>query len=68
MIILSKKVVFVSLKINFVLANSEGSYKMSHNAAFYLGLHCLQKYLFRGSGLQRDIVCLKPKRVCICIA
>ena len=26
--------------------------KMAHNAAFHLGLHCLQKYSFRGSGLQ----------------
>ena len=30
------------------LANSADTDEMQHNPAFHLGLHCLQKYLFRG--------------------
>ena len=40
--------VFLSLKIVFILANSADPDEMQHYAAFYLGLHCLQKYQFRG--------------------
>ena len=41
--------VFVLLKINFIIANSGDPDKMlPYYAAFHLGLHCLQKYLFRG--------------------
>ena len=40
-------IVFLSLKIDFVLANSEDD-EMLHNVAFHLGLHCLSKYPFRG--------------------
>ena len=29
------------------LANSVDPDEMPHNAAFHLGLHCLQKYAFR---------------------
>ena len=29
---------------------------MQHYAAFYLGLHCLQKYLFRGFPSTKDLV------------
>ena len=29
-------------------ANSEDPDEMQHDAAFHLGLHCLQKYSFRG--------------------
>ena len=32
---------FLSLKIDFVLANSADSDEMQHYVAFYLGLHCL---------------------------
>ena len=39
---------FLSLKINFVFVNGINFDKMLHSAAFYLSLHCLQKYLFRG--------------------
>ena len=37
----------ISLKIDFVVANSADPDEMSHYAAFHLGLHCLPKYLFR---------------------
>ena len=42
-------IVFHSLKINLVLANSADPDEMLHDvASLYLGLHCLPKYLFRG--------------------
>ena len=47
-VIISKNVVCVSLNINFSLANSADPDEMPHCAAFYLGLHCLPKYLFWG--------------------
>ena len=40
--------VIISLKIDFVLANSEDPDEMPHYAAIHLGLHCLPKYPFRG--------------------
>ena len=43
-----KKIVFYSLTINFVLANSADPDEMPHYAAFHLGLHCLPKYPFTG--------------------
>ena len=47
-----KNIVLHVLKFSFVLANStypdEMPQNMMHPAAFYLGLHCLQKYWFRG--------------------
>ena len=45
-VIISKKYCFITLKINFVLANSADSDEMLHYAAFHLCLHCLPKYLF----------------------
>ena len=47
-IIISKNIVFLSLKIDFVLANSEDPNEMLHHAAFHLGLRCFSKYLFMG--------------------
>ena len=47
-VIISKNIVFLSLKIGFVLVNSADPYLMQHYAAFHLGLHCLPKYPFRG--------------------
>ena len=41
------KIVFLSLKIVFVLANSVDPDKMLHYEAFDFGLHCLSKYAFR---------------------
>ena len=38
--------VFLSLKIIFILANSEEPNEMLHSAAYHLGLHCLPKYRF----------------------
>ena len=35
------KIVFLSLKIVFVLANSVDPDEMPHSEAFHLGLHCL---------------------------
>ena len=46
-IIISKiRIVFLSLKIVFVLANSVDPDEMLHHAAFHLGLHCLPKCTF----------------------
>ena len=45
---IKKKIVFFSLKIDFVQANSANPDEMPHHAAFHLGLHCLLKYPFRG--------------------
>ena len=44
--IISKNIVFISLKIDIVLGNSVDSYEMLHYAAFSQGLHCLPKYPF----------------------
>ena len=41
------KIVFLSLKISFVLAKSIDSDEMLHHATFHLDLHCLPKYTFR---------------------
>ena len=41
-------IIFLSLKIKFVLANSADPDEMSHYVAFYLCLHWLPKYPFRG--------------------
>ena len=43
-----KIIVFISLKIDFVLANSAYPDEMPPYAAFQLGLRCLLKYRFRG--------------------
>ena len=43
-----KKYIFLSLKIDFVLANSADPDEMLIYETFHLGLHCLLKYLFRG--------------------
>ena len=43
-----KKIVFLSLKIDCVLANSANHVGMPHHEAFHLSLSCLQKYLIRG--------------------
>ena len=42
------KYCFHSLKIDLVLANNVYSDEMLPYAAFYLGLHCLQKFPFMG--------------------
>ena len=39
---------FLSLKINFVLANSADPDEIPHYATFHFGLHCLPRYLFWG--------------------
>ena len=39
---------FLSQRIGFTLTNSVDPDEMQHYAAFYLGLHCLPKYPFRG--------------------
>ena len=44
--------VFLSLKIDYVLANSAYPDKMPHCAAFHLGLHCLPNYQVLFLGLQ----------------
>ena len=46
-----QKNIFISLKIDFVLANSADPDEMQHHAAFYLGLHCLHNAAFHQSSL-----------------
>ena len=43
-----KKNAFFCLKIFFTFTNSVDPDEMQHDAAFDLGLHCLQKYSFGG--------------------
>ena len=52
-IISPQNIIFLSLKIDFALANSVNPDEMPHYAAFNLGFHCLPKYPFRVSGTQR---------------
>ena len=40
-VIISKNIVFLSLKIGFVLANSVDPDEMLYYVAFHQGLHCL---------------------------
>ena len=40
----SNNIVFLYLKIDFVLPNSADPDEMPHYAAFHLGLHCLPEY------------------------
>ena len=46
-LLFTNKVVFHSLKIVFVLANSLDPDEMPKEEAFHLGLHCLPKDAFR---------------------
>ena len=50
-----KTTLFISLKIDFVSANSADPDEMLHYAAFHLGRHCLRKYPLRGT-LVRKLV------------
>ena len=43
-----KILLFFSLKIYYILANSTDPDGLTHSAAFYLGLDCLYNYPFRG--------------------
>ena len=43
-----KNIVFFCLKVFFSFNNIVDHDEMPHYAAFHLGLHCLQKYSFRG--------------------
>ena len=47
-VIISKNIIFLSLKIDFVIANSVDPDEMPHYVAFHLGLQCSSKYPFRG--------------------
>ena len=47
-VIIFLKYCFFCPKIVFTFTNSVDPDKMQHYTAFYLGLHCLQKYMFRG--------------------
>ena len=44
--IISKNVIFLSLKIDFILGNSADPDEMPRNAAFHLGFHGLPKYMY----------------------
>ena len=43
-----KNIIFLSLKIYSVLANSADPDEMPHFVPFYLGLRCVQKHPLRG--------------------
>ena len=45
---MSKTIVFIPLKISFVLTNSADPEEMPHDAAYHPSLRCLPKYPFRG--------------------
>ena len=47
-VIISKNIIFLSLKINLVFANSADTDEKPHYAAFHQGLHCMQKFPFSG--------------------
>ena len=44
----SKKYCIFCPKIFFLYLDSVDPFEMQHYAAFHLGLHCLEKYSFRG--------------------
>ena len=48
-------IVYLS-KYNFYFKNSKGSGAMRHNAAFHLGLHCLQDDPFRRFQYTMDVL------------
>ena len=41
-----QKNIYLSLKIDFAVANSADADEMPHYVTFHLGLHCLLKYMF----------------------
>ena len=53
-----KNIVFFCLKIFFTFSKSVDPDEMQHFAAFHLGLHCLQKYSFRGFGRIQRVKCM----------
>ena len=60
-----KNIVFFRLKIFFTFTNSVDSDEMQHNAAFHLGLHCLQKYMysFRGFSEYKGLSRIDPDQL-----
>ena len=48
-----------------ILANSADLGEMQHNAAFYLGFHCLPKYHFGVSQYTKDCLESDPLKYCI---
>ena len=53
-VIYLKNIVFLSLTIDFVLANSADPDEMSHYAPFHLGHRCLSKYPIRDVWSTKD--------------
>ena len=51
--ILKENIVCFCLKIIFTFTNSVDHDEMQHNAAFHLGLHCLQKCSFKVFGIKK---------------
>ena len=54
--IISKNIIFLSLKVVFILANSADPDEMLHHAAVHLGLHCLPKYPFSTQVITKEII------------
>ena len=46
--IIFKNCIILSEDLFITFANSEDPDEMQYNAAFHLGLHCLQRYSFMG--------------------
>ena len=55
-VIFTKQHSIFPLKIHSVSENSADPYEISHYVAFNLGLHCLPKYLFRGSRSSKGLI------------
>ena len=49
-------IMFFCLNIYATLSNSVDPDEMRHCAAFHLGLHCLQKYIFMGFPEYRGLI------------
>ena len=60
---LSNKIVFLSLAIYFILANSADADEMLRSVVFLLGLHSLQRYLFRGFPAYKELMNVTLKMI-----
>ena len=61
--IFKNNVIYLSLKIDFVLANSADPNEMAHYVAFHLCLHCLLKYPFCGLNWSTKKIDFQPNHI-----
>ena len=57
-------IIYLTLKINFVLANSADQDEMPHFAAFHQGLHYLSKHLCMGIQITLCLLVLSADNFC----